>query len=200
MSPGKKRLRSRVFQLAALGVFLWLGVLTWRICATARTPPTTDPADVALVLGAAAPGGVPSPVFAARIDHAIDLLAAGRVRAILFTGGRGEGEPLADSLAARHYALAKGVPAEAILIETTSRTTRENLAAARVVLDATPYKTCLLVSDPLHLFRAARMMADEGMAGRPSPTPHTRILSLSKKIPFLIREVRFYHVYLLLDQ
>lgn len=200
MSPGKKRLRSRVFRLAALGVFLWLGVLTGRICATARTPPTTEPADVALVLGASARGGAPSPVFAARIDHAIDLFNAGKVRALLFTGGRSPGEPLADSQAARHYALARGVPAGAILVETTSRTTRENLSAARAVLAITPYKTCLLVSDPLHLFRALQMMKAEGIAGRPSPAARTRIRSLPHKLTFLAREVGFYHVYLLLGE
>ena len=195
-----KRIRTRVLRLAALGLLVWFAVVTARICDTARIRPTTQSADIALVLGASATHGVPSPVFTARIDHAIDLYFAGKVRAILFTGGRGQNEALADSQAAQRYALAKGVPAEAILIETTSRTTRENLAEAHRLLKATSFSSCLLVSDPLHLFRAVQMMNNEGITGLPSPTPHTRIRSLRQKLVFFGRELWFYHVYLLLGR
>ncbi len=195
-----KRIRTLIFRLAVFATLTWLAVVTGLICETARIRPVTQSADVALVLGASAPHGVPSPVFTARIDHAIDLYAAGKVRAILFTGGRGQNETLADSQAAQRYALAKGVPAAAILIETVSRTTRENLAEAHRLLKTTPFSSCLLVSDPLHLFRASRMMKAEGIAGIASPTPHTRIRSMSQKLTFLGRELWFYHVYLLLGR
>ncbi|MBC8039147.1 MAG: YdcF family protein, partial [Opitutaceae bacterium] len=147
-----KRIRTQILRLAAFAILTWFVVVIGLILETARIHPITEPADVALVLGASAPHGVPSPVFAARIDHAIELYAVGKVRAILFTGGRGQNETLADSQAAQRYAFVKGVPAEAILIETVSRTTRENLAESHRLLKTTSFSSCLLVSDPLHLF------------------------------------------------
>jgi len=195
-----KRIRTLILRLVAFATLTWLVVVIGLICEAARLRPTTQSADVALVLGASAPQGVPSPVFAARIDHAIDLYAAGKVRAILFTGGRGQNETLADSQAAQRYAQAKGVPAEAILTETVSRTTRENLAEAHRLLKTTSFSSCLLVSDPLHLFRAGQMMKAEGIPGHPAPTPHTRIRSLRQKLVFLGRELWFCHVYLLLGR
>lgn len=195
-----KRIRTLILRLVAFATLTWLVVVIGLICEAARLRPTTQSADVALVLGASAPQGVPSPVFAARIDHAIDLYAAGKVRAILFTGGRGQNETLADSQAAQRYAQAKGVPAEAILTETVSHTTRENLAEAHRLLKTTSFSSCLLVSDPLHLFRAGQMMKAEGIPGHPAPTPHTRIRSLRQKLTFLGRELWFCHVYLLLGR
>ena len=67
------------------------------------------PADAAIVLGAAVWEDAPSPVFAARLDHAITLYHQGRVHALIFTGGVGEGDILAESEVARTYALAQGV-------------------------------------------------------------------------------------------
>lgn len=195
-----KQIRTLILRRVAFVILTWFAVVTGLICDTARIRPITQSADVALVLGASAPHGVPSPVFAARIDHAIELYAAGKVRAILFTGGRGQNEPLADSQAAQRYAIAKGVPAEVILIETVSHTTRENLAEAHRLLKTTSFSSCLLVSDPLHLFRAGQMMKAEGILGHPAPTPHTRIRSLRQKLVFLGRELWFYHVYLLLGR
>ena len=153
-------------------------------------------ADIALVLGASARRGIPTPVFAARIDHAIELLEKDLVRTLLFTGGRGDGENIPDSQAAKNYALGKGVPEERILIETTSRTTRENLSEARLLLPEDSSITCLLVSDPLHMFRACQMMKDAGISGLPAPTPHTRIRGFGQKLRFFIRELWLYQVYL----
>lgn len=156
--------------------------------------------DFAVVLGASAPDGKPSPVFAARIDYAVELYLTQRVEQILFTGGCGEGESIPDAEAAKNYAVSLGVPADAIVIETTSRTTRENLVEVRRLLSDKPDATYFLVSDPLHLFRATRMMKDVGLSGYAAPTPYTRIRSWNNKLSFLAREVWFYHVYLLLGK
>jgi len=194
------RSRSIVIRLTTAGILLWLAITTWRIAvfSDAGTPPVK--VDFVVVLGASAPGGKPSPVFAARIDYAVELYRTRRVDQILFTGGRGEGESIPDALAAKNYALSLGVPADAILIETTSRTTRENLAEARRLLADKSATTCFLVSDPLHLFRATRMMKDVGLVGYAAATPYTRIRSWNNKLSFLAREVWFYHVYLLLGK
>jgi len=179
----------------------WLAFVGWRIIDCGRVRPLPGQTDVALVLGAGAHDGVPSPVFAGRIDYAAELFHAGRVRTLLFTGGTGEGETVPDALAAKTHAMSKGVPADRIRIETVSRTTRQNLAEARRLLAQEPgAPTCLLVSDPLHLFRASRMMKDEGLAGIPAPARTTHIQGGWQKTRFLARELWFYHVYLVLGK
>ncbi|HEX6036712.1 YdcF family protein [Longimicrobium sp.] len=175
---------------------LWSAGLAWRINAYGRRHDPA-PADVAIVLGAAVRDTVPSPVFAARIDHAVDLYRRGRVRRIVFTGGVGAGDRLAESEAARRYALRAGVPDERIAIETRSTITYENLVEARALLAATPPARVLIVSDPLHMRRAVTMARDLGLDAHPAPTPTTRYRSWRSKAPFLAREVWFHSLYLI---
>ena len=167
-------------------VFAWI----W------RGPPEQDAprADYAVVLGAAVDGAEPSAVFSARIDHAIALWRAGQVQGLVFTGGRGPGDSLSEAEAARAYAMARGVPAQAITVETQSRTTLQNLAgvAAMRQVDAA---TWLIVSDPLHLQRAMTMARDLGYDAQPAAAPGTRYRSLSTKVPFALRELYFIHHY-----
>ncbi len=149
----------------------------------------TAPADVAIVLGAGTRRETPSPVFRERIDHAINLYRSGVVSAIILTGGIGNGRTVADSEIARDYALEEGVPAEAIYIETSSETTLENLQEARMIMQGQGFENALVVSDPLHLFRAMAMAGDLGLDAHPSPTPTSRINSWWANLFFLAREV-----------
>ena len=154
-------------------------------------------ADAAVVLGAAVWGAEVSPVFRERINHGIDLHRGGRVRKLIFTGGRGNsGEPT-ESSAARRYALERGVPAGDILIEEKSRITYENILYAKEVADAHGLRKVLIVSDPLHMKRAVSMARDVGLAAEPSPTPTTRYRGLGSQAGMLARETYYYIGYLL---
>lgn len=154
-------------------------------------------ADCAIVLGAAATGSTPSPVFEERIHHAIDLWRAGRISKIVFTGGRAEMVPEAESSVARDFAIAAGIPADAILIETRSHTTRGNLLEARDLMKSNSLRSAVIVSDPLHLKRASIMAADLQLQAVTSPTPTSKYRSLKTQFPFLLREIYFYHHYLI---
>ncbi|MBD2567170.1 YdcF family protein [Anabaena lutea] len=154
-------------------------------------------ADAAIVLGAAVWGKQPSPVFRERINHAINLYQNGYVRTLIFTGGVGNGDELAEALVGKLYAVSKGVKSSDILIETTSRTTSQNLQNASELVANYQFKKILIVSDPLHLKRAVLMARNLGLDAQPSPTPTTRYQSLNSQLPFLIRETYFYFVYLL---
>ena len=70
--------------------------------------------DAAIVLGAAVWGNEVSPVFRERINHAIDLYRAGKVRKIIFTGGQGNRDELTEAAEARQYAI-KNVTAFSLL-------------------------------------------------------------------------------------
>ncbi len=158
----------------------------------------SGPADGAVVLGAAVWGDQPSPVFQERINHAIDLYAEGRVEWLIFTGGVGVGQPHepAEGEVARFYALERGVPEEAILFETTSHTTAENLRGARRLAEAHGLERLLIVSDPLHMKRAVTIARDLGLDAHPSSTPTTRYRSFGPRARFLLRETYFYLSYL----
>ncbi|MEL1250433.1 YdcF family protein [Aurantiacibacter gilvus] len=170
----------------------WLGAIAVWIYDTPTAPPGIA-ADAAIVLGAAISGDEPSPVFRERIAHAISLHDEGRVQQLIFTGAQGEGDTLAESEAARNMALAQGVPAEAILIETQSVTTMHNLVEAQLLMRDAGLDDALIVSDPLHLRRAMEMAEALGLDAEPSATPTTRYQSWGTKLPFLAREVYFMH-------
>src|SRR6516165_10228864 len=115
--------------VAVLGLF----VVAWDIVSYGNLPAATR-ADAAVVLGAAAWGHKPSPVYRERINEAISLYKAGRVRYLVFTGGTPSPEYPAEGEVGRKFAIEHGVPASAVLYERTSRTTWQNLTNARELL------------------------------------------------------------------
>ena len=153
----------------------------------------TCPADAAIVLGASVYENSPSPVFCERIDHAVDLYNEGYVKAIIMTGGVGDGNIRSDADIAREYAEEQGVPAGAIFMDEESRITAENLRNAKQIMHEQDLSTALVVSDPLHMKRAMLYAHDLGMTAYSSPTPTSLYRSLKTKLPFLMRE-EFYYV------
>jgi uncharacterized SAM-binding protein YcdF (DUF218 family) len=147
--------------------------------------------DCAIVLGAEVNGSIPSPVFQARIDHGIALYQAGIVRHLIFTGGVGDRAQIAESVAARNIALARGIPDRAISVELVSRTTSGNLIESQKIMLDRGLTTAIVVSDPFHLRRSCDMAKDLGIVATPSATPSTRYVSISTQLPFLLREIYF---------
>ena len=195
MKRRSRKIIPRILAGAFCAVVLWSAFLAWRIAAYARRH---DPAhaDVAIVLGAAVWGTEPSPVFAARIDHAVALYRRGRVRRLLFTGGVGAGDGHAEAEVARRYAVRAGVPDRHVSLERRSTITYENLVEARALLSTGPPPRVLIVSDPLHMRRAVTMARDVGLNAHPAPTPTSRYRSWRSRARFLGREVFFYSLYL----
>jgi uncharacterized SAM-binding protein YcdF (DUF218 family) len=187
--------RSRRWRLAFV---LVLVALAWA-CAPALAiwqrahADQARPSDCIIVLGAAAYHTRPSPVFEERIRHAIDLYRAGMAGTLVFTGGYGTGAAHAESEVARDYAIAHGVPAADILVETRSRTTRANLEEAAALMRRDGLRTAILVSDPFHLERAARIAEAAGIEAVTSPTPTSRFRSWRTRLGFLARETWFLH-------
>jgi uncharacterized SAM-binding protein YcdF (DUF218 family) len=156
-----------------------------------------EPADAAIVLGAAVWNGQPSPVFEERIRHAIELYQNRQVGFLIFTGGVGENDQIAESLVAARYAIENGVAVQDTYCETTSRITLENLQGAQEILDQQGMRRVLIVSDPLHMRRSVVMARDLDMDAYPSPTPTTRYTGFRTQAGFLVREIYFYSAYLI---
>ncbi|WP_156383493.1 YdcF family protein [Pseudoxanthomonas sp. Root65] len=152
------------------------------------------PADAIIVLGAAAYDAKPSPVFEERIRHGIDLYKRGLAPTLIFTGGYGGvGARFSESQVARRYALRQGVPEKAILIESLSRNTHDNLRQARTLMQQHQLHSVIIVSDPLHMARALRISRDLGIRSVGSPTPTSRFRSFATRWRFLLQEVYFFH-------
>ncbi|MCL2560319.1 MAG: YdcF family protein, partial [Turicibacter sp.] len=96
-------------------------------------------------------------------------------------------------------ALAAGIPAASILIEESSRTTEDNFSYAMHLIEDHDISTVIIVSDPLHMYRAMRMATDNGLEAFSSPTPTTRYQSFETQLPFLRREVLYYTGYRLIN-
>ena len=186
----------RVALVLILLVSAWYGVLMARVNAYALSS-DPSPADVAIVMGAAVWGSRPSPVFAERIKHGIQLYQDGQVQAIIFTGGLGRGDQLAEGEAATMYAIARGVPAERVFYETVSTVTYENVEQAAKIVEQQGFSRVLMVSDPIHMKRSVTMARDAGLDAHPSPTPTTRYKSWWSKAGFLVRETGWYASYVL---
>ncbi|HEX9940208.1 MAG TPA: YdcF family protein [Longimicrobium sp.] len=191
-----RKIAKRVLWGGVCAIVLWCMMLVWQITAYARRHDPA-PADVAIVLGAAVRDTEPSPVFAARIEHAVALYHGGRVKRLVFTGGVGAGDRLAEAEVGRRVAIAAGVPESRIAVETRSTITYENLREARALLSSQAAPRVLIVSDPLHMRRAVTMARDLGLDAHPAPTPTSRYRSWRSKAPFVSREVYFYTLYLL---
>ncbi|MCP4426983.1 MAG: YdcF family protein [Chloroflexi bacterium] len=172
----------------------WVLFLAWQIYSFPSSAPVS--ADAAIVLGAAVWNGRPAPVFEERIRHGITLYQSGQAEYLIFTGGIGDKDSIAESEAARAYAISQGISADKILVETTSQITYENLYEACKLMDLANLRDAIIVSDPLHMKRSMRIAADIEMDAYPSSTPTTRYRTWRSKSGSLAYELFFYIVHL----
>lgn len=176
-------LAALIWLLAVAGWVVWVG-----------HDDQARPSDAIIVLGAAAYDARPSPVFEERIRHGLALYRQGLAPRLIFTGGFGGASArFAESEVARRYALRHDIPDEAILIETHSRSTRQNLIYARDLMREHGIRRVILVSDPLHMARALRLSRELGIDAVASATPSTRFRSVRTSWRFLAQEVYFFH-------
>lgn len=169
---GPGGISSLVIALAVGALGLGLPVL-WRmrrVLAAAAGEPSR-PAEAILVLGRLLESDRPSAVFVARLEHAAALWREGFAPRIVVAGGLTGKASRTEAEAGREHLIATGVPPEAIWTEEHSQHTLENLFYVRATLRERGMSSLLLVSDPLHLARAATMARGLGLAVACSPAP-----------------------------
>ncbi len=142
-------------------------------------------APVALVFGAGlAPGAVPSPVLAQRLDAAISLFKQGKVQAVLVSGD--QTKPFHhETRAMRRYLLERGVPEAAVQGDEAGLSTYDSCLRAYTVFGA---KRALLVTQRFHLSRALFIANSVGIdawgvaadEGRSTPWRYTVRETLSR--------------------
>jgi uncharacterized SAM-binding protein YcdF (DUF218 family) len=160
----------RLVATACLVALVVVGYATLRIWQQGEDD-ERRPAGALVVLGAAQYDGQPSPVFAARLDHAVALFLTGDYRYLVVTGGGAAGDQTTEAAVAREYALERGVPDERILVEDRGRTTLESLEGVATILRGHDLWDAVFVSDRTHMLRVLRMADDLGIVAWGSPTP-----------------------------
>lgn len=164
----------------AILLVVWLAQLA-QLTLSVRDQAQKDearPADVIVVLGAAEYNGRPSPVFKSRLDHALELYQRQLAQRVVTTGGSGGERVHTEAEVGRKYLASKGIPVENIYVERDGSSTAQSTAASAEILKRMGWKTCILVSDGYHLFRAKRMMASHGIDCAGSPRPAKEVSDL----------------------
>ena len=170
--PRRRRvLRRALLALAAIVALLvgYYGFCLYQVWHTARTD-DARPADAIVVLGAAQYNGRPSPVLAARLDHALLLWQHGYAKHVVVTGGKQPGDRYTEATASADYLIARGVPDGAILREVQGHNTWDSLAATARILRNRDLSSVLIVSDPYHSLRARQTARELGLDADASPT------------------------------
>lgn len=187
-----------VVVLAVIAYPLWLGFRVW----DQSHNDEVYFADAIVVLGAAQYNGEPSPVFKARLDHALYLFEEGLAEKVVVTGGKRKGDRFTEAEAGSMYLQEASVPSDAILAEAEGRTTYESLQGVSEIAEAESFDTALFVSDPLHSERIKRMATDLGFAkAYTSPASYVTLnRSRATKMKELIHEVLSLLAYQLLHR
>ncbi|HXR40402.1 MAG TPA: YdcF family protein [Terracidiphilus sp.] len=149
------------------------------------------PSDAIGVFGAAEYDGRPSPVYRARLDHALDLYHHGIAPLIVTLGGNG-GDQYSEGAVGREYLEGQGVPEEAIIAETESRNTEESARRIAVIARANGLRRLVIVSDGTHLFRIHEICAADGLDVLTSPRPHAAVEDGSRQFERIEHEILSY--------
>jgi uncharacterized SAM-binding protein YcdF (DUF218 family) len=156
-----------LFLAALVGAALWCYWVYSQIEAYADIDQAA-PADAIGVLGAAEYDGRPSPVYRARLDHALELYHRGIAPLIITLGGPG-GDEYSEGSVGEEYLISKGVPEEDIIAETESRNTEESARRIAVIARVNGLHRLVIVSDGTHMFRIHAICAADGLDVLTSP-------------------------------
>ncbi len=138
--------RMRIWLLVACASIGCIGVLAMSDLTShalvLRDPPTR--ADAAMVFGG-------DPGYE-RTEHAVRLYKNGLVARLVLCGGEPGGGDHASSLA--QHAIARGVPADKLVLEDRSRSTHESVVFVLPILKSHQIRSLTLVTHPYHQRRA----------------------------------------------
>jgi uncharacterized SAM-binding protein YcdF (DUF218 family) len=157
--------------------------LTW-----AGTHNDTEVVDAIVVMGAAQYDGVPSPLLASRLQHALDLWKQKQAPVIAVTGGKRPGDRFTEGDTSRRWLTDRGVPAADIIVESVGHSTWESIKNLAPLLTEAKVRSVVVVSSSWHVQRAALSLKELGFSAHSSASPDG-VLSGSTEKSKLIREI-----------
>jgi uncharacterized SAM-binding protein YcdF (DUF218 family) len=152
--------------------------------------------DAIVVLGSAQYNGVPSSIFAARLEHAIKLYKARVAPVIVTVGGKETGDRFTEAEAGRDYLAKAGIPTTSLLAVPQGVDTLESMKAVSAAFARHGWHRGVLVTDPWHAMRAERMAQDAGMDAVSSPTRQgPSVQTRATQFRYILRETAAYLLY-----
>ena len=186
---------SRVLGAAVLALLLVITSTALAIWWNARQD-SRPRSDAIVVLGSAQYNGVPSSIFAARLEHAKKLFDAGVAPVIVTVGGKAAGDQFTEAEAGEEYLAQEGVPSDALLAVPEGADTLESMRAVSTAFDENGWHSAVLVSDPWHVMRAQRMAQDAGIDASSSPTRQgPAVQTRTTQFRYILRETAAYLLY-----
>jgi uncharacterized SAM-binding protein YcdF (DUF218 family) len=161
----------RLLALILLVATAWCVWVCRQISAVASVD-DAQPADAIAVFGAAEYSGHPSPVFHARLDHAVELYRKQIAPLVITLGGGGDKDSgNTEGGVGRDYLLANGIPFGNIIAETRSIDTEQQVHRLAAIAHENNLHHIVVVSDGTHLFRIRQLCEDAGLDVYTSPRP-----------------------------
>ena len=174
-------------RIGILGIVLYVGMMAFLGLAASFTQATGNEQAI-VVLGAGLNGNEVSGTLRRRLDAALAFAGQNPDLPIVVTGGQGQGELRTEASAMKEYLINKGVPADRILLEDKSTSTRENFLFAQRVLAENGYENIrevAFVTNRFHCYRASLIARRTGL--QPAAVPAT--ISITAALPCYLREV-----------
>ncbi|HXB20003.1 MAG TPA: YdcF family protein [Candidatus Solibacter sp.] len=190
-------IKKRWLLLLLLVLFIAYVVVVYRSIVRQSGRDESRPADAIVVFGAAEYDGRPSPVFKARLDHAVELYHRGLAPMVITTGGAGADPRFTEGEVGREYLKAHGVPDAALIAETQSPDTAASARRVSTIMRANGMHTCLAVSDGYHIFRIKHMLEREGITVYGAPRASSKPQSFWKRNEAVFHEITSYTLWLL---
>nr|WP_239524226.1 YdcF family protein [Geodermatophilus normandii] len=152
--------------------------------------------DAIVVLGSAQYNGVPSSIFAARLEHALSLWEDGVAPVVVTVGGKAAGDQFTEAEAGRDYLVDAGVPGESLLAVPEGVDTLESMRAVGTAFGERGWSSAVVVTDPWHAMRAERMAEDAGISAGSSPTRQgPAVQTRNTQFRYILRETAAYLLY-----
>jgi uncharacterized SAM-binding protein YcdF (DUF218 family) len=152
--------------------------------------------DAIVVLGASQYNGRPSPVFEARLDHALVLYNEGVAAHIVTVGGTEPGDVYTEAGSGATYLHQHGVPSGDLVALQTGRDTLSSMRAVKRAFVSHGWHTAVLVTDPWHCLRARTMARDLGIKADTSPErTGPAVASKGVEVRYIARETEAYIYY-----
>lgn len=155
-----------------------------------------SPADAIVVLGSAQYNGVPSSIFEARLEHALQLYEDGVAPVVVTVGGKAAGDEFTEAAAGQAYLADAGIPDDALLAVEEGVDTLESMRAVSAEFADRGWSSAVLVTDPWHVMRTERMAEDSGIEAESSPTRQgPSVYSRTTQFRYILRETAAYLLY-----
>jgi len=184
--PGWFRLAWKVALGVVVVLALYVGGTFFQVWQASRRDQAQG-AGAIVVMGAAQYNGEPSPVYEARLEHALTLYQQSLSDLIVLTGGSQEGDEFTEAQAGALWLEDRGVPESDLRLEVQGRNSWESLAASARILREDGVEDVIVVSDPFHSKRLEEIADEVGLNAFVSPTDSSPVSGVAE-LRAMVRE------------